>query len=53
MIKMQVDGGHSATPVHQGFISGMHMGFADHPIAPQHLEYLEPARALMQSRKIK
>lgn len=42
-----------AAPVHQGFLSGVHMGFADHSFAPQDLEHLEPARALMQSRKIK
>lgn len=45
--------GCSATPVHQGFISSTHMGFADRSFAPQDLEYLELARALMQSRKMK
>lgn len=45
--------GYSATPVHQRFVSGTHMGFADRSFALQDLEYLEPARALMQSCKIK
>lgn len=56
MIKMQMDGLNVVVLLlqwNEGFISAMHMGFADRFFAPQDLEYLEPARALMQSRKMK